>query len=62
MKVSYLLFDDDNLILYDVHKEHIECLSWALRWFKATLSLKINLEESESILVGRVGCKFGGPS
>ena len=44
-------------------------LSWLLMWFEACLGLKINLEKSELILVGRVhdiedltlelGCKVG---
>ena len=44
--------------------------SWLLMWFKAYSSLRINLEKSEPILVGRVdniddlalelGCKVGG--
>ena len=45
-------------------------LSWLLMWFKACSSLRINLEKSELIPVGRVhniedlalklGCKVGG--
>ena len=67
MKISHLLFADDNLIFCDARKEVLEYLNGILMWFEAMSGLKINLEKSEPIgevlnledLVGALGCKEG---
>ena len=68
--ISHLLFEDDMLIFCEEFLDQITYLSWLLMWFEACLGLKINLEKSELIPVGRVhdiedlalelGCKLGG--
>lgn len=47
MEVPYT---NDNLILYDVNQEH---LSRSFMQFEAILGLKINLENSKLIPIGR---------
>ena len=42
------------MILCDFNKEHLEFLGWALMWFEAISSLKINWDKSELILVGEI--------
>ena len=53
VEVSHLLFAYDTLILCDANKEKVEHLSWVFMWFETLLGLKINLEKSELILLGR---------
>ena len=53
-------------------QDQLTYLSWFLMWFKTVLRLRINLEKSELILVGRVeniddltldfGCRVGSLS
>ena len=67
--ISHLLFVDDTLVFCEASQDQMTYLSWLLMWFKACSGLKINLEKSELILVGRVhnigdlalelGCKVG---
>ena len=67
--VSHLVFANGTLISNDSNKEHLEALSWVFMWFKVIYGLKINLDKSELILVGKVsnkedlamvvGCKVG---
>ena len=52
--VSHLLFADDTLIFVKDDRNQFTFLSWLLMWFEALLGLKINLEKSELIPIGRV--------
>ncbi|RVW24396.1 putative ribonuclease H protein [Vitis vinifera] len=68
--ISHLLFADDTLVFCEESQDQLTHLSWLLMWFEACSRLKINLEKSELIPVGRVndiedlalelGCKVGG--
>ena len=70
MQISHLLFADNTLVFHEESSDQMTYLSWLLMWFAACSSLRINLEKSEMILVGRVlnieglalelGCKVGG--
>ncbi|RVX18473.1 putative ribonuclease H protein [Vitis vinifera] len=65
-----LLFADDTLVFCEESQDQLTYLSWLLMWFEACSGLKVNLEKSELIPVGRVtdiedlalelGCKVGG--
>ncbi|RVW95287.1 Transposon TX1 uncharacterized 149 kDa protein [Vitis vinifera] len=67
--ISHLLFADDTLVFCKPSQDHLTYLSWLLMWFEAASGLRINLEKSELIPVGRVenmddlawefGCKAG---
>ena len=67
--VSHLLFVDDTLVFCDASQDPMAYLSWLLMWFEAILGLRINLDKSEILPVGRVenlevlalevGCKVG---
>ncbi|WKA03334.1 hypothetical protein VitviT2T_021449 [Vitis vinifera] len=69
VEVSHLLFADDTLIFCEAGEEQMTFLCWVLMWFEAISGLKVNLDKSELILVGRVenvddlvgklGCKVG---
>ena len=54
VKVSHLLFVDDTLVFVKDDQNQLTFLSWLLMWFKALSGLKINLEKSELIPIGRV--------
>ena len=54
VEVSHLLFADDTLIFCEAGEEQMTFLCWVLMWFEAILGLKVNLDKSELILVGRV--------
>ncbi|KAJ9691054.1 hypothetical protein PVL29_013294 [Vitis rotundifolia] len=68
--ISHLLFADDTLVFCEESPDQMTYLSWLLMWFEACSGLRINLEKSELISVGRVhdieglalelGCKVGG--
>ncbi|RVX23342.1 putative ribonuclease H protein [Vitis vinifera] len=68
--ISHLLFADDTLVFCEESQDQLTYLSWLLMWFEACSGLKVNLEKSELIPVGRVtdiedlalelGCKVGG--
>ncbi|RVX20087.1 Transposon TX1 uncharacterized 149 kDa protein [Vitis vinifera] len=70
MHISHLLFADDTLVFCEESSDEMTYLSWLLMWFEACSGLRINLEKSEMIPVGRVlnidglalelGCKVGG--
>ena len=69
MEVSHLLFVDDTLIFCETWEEQMTFLCWVLMWFEAISGLKVNLDKSELIPMGRVenvddlagemGCKVG---
>ncbi|RVW45049.1 rRNA-processing protein UTP23-like [Vitis vinifera] len=69
IQVSHLLFADDTLVFCEDSQEQLAFLSWLLMWFEANSSLRINLNKSEILPVGRVenaellvaelGCKVG---
>ncbi|KAJ9675647.1 hypothetical protein PVL29_024530 [Vitis rotundifolia] len=52
--ISHLLFVDDTLVFCNPSQDHLTYLSWLLMWFEAVSGLRINLEKSELIPVGRV--------
>ena len=54
MAVSRLFFADDNLIFCDADLKQILILRMILIWFEAVSGLKINLGNSELVLVGVV--------
>ncbi|RVW88908.1 hypothetical protein CK203_045051 [Vitis vinifera] len=68
--ISHLLFTDDTLVFCEESQDQLTYLSWLLMWFEACSGLKVNLEKSELIPMGRVtdiedlalelGCKVGG--
>ena len=67
--ISHLLFADDTLVFCKPSQDQLTYLSWLLMWFEAVSGLRINLEKSELIPVGRVesmddlagefGCSLG---
>ena len=69
MDVSHLLFSNRILVFCEPSPNQLTHLSWVLIWFEVMLGLRINLEKSELLLVGRVenirelaqefGCKVG---
>ena len=54
MVISHLLYDDDTIVFCEAKSEQLMCLSWTLTWFEAFSGLKINLNKSEIIPLGRV--------
>ncbi|RVW17271.1 Transposon TX1 uncharacterized 149 kDa protein [Vitis vinifera] len=54
MHISHLLFADDTLVFCEESSDEMTYLSWLLMWFEACSGLRINLEKSEMIPVGRV--------
>ena len=68
MEISHLLFANDTLVFYEPSLDQMSYLSWLLMWFKAMSRLKVNLDKSELISMGKVenveeltiefGCKF----
>ena len=67
--MSHFLFADDALVFVKDDHNQLTFFCWLLMWFEAVLGLKINLEKSELIPLGRVenvemlvvelGCKVG---
>ena len=51
--ISHLLFANDILVFCEVSQDQMTYLSWFLMWFEAYSGLRINLEKSELILVGK---------
>ena len=72
IQISHLLFIDNTLEFCKASHDEITYLYWLLMWFEAISGLRINLEKSELIPVGRVenlddllvelGCKVGSLS
>ena len=68
-QILHLLFADDTLVFCEESLDQMTYLSWLLMWFEACSRLRINLEKSELISIGRVhiikglalelGCKVG---
>ena len=68
-KVTHLLFAYDTLVFCKDSEDQMVYLSWILAWFEALSGLRINLEKSCLLPVGRVensenlaaelGCKIG---
>ncbi|RVW63178.1 putative mitochondrial protein [Vitis vinifera] len=54
IQVSHLLFADDTLVFCEDSQEQLAFLSWLLLWFEATSGLRINLNKSEILPMGRV--------
>ena len=60
---------DDTLLFYEASQNQMTFLCWLLMWFEANSGLRVNLDKSELISVGRVesvedlaselGCKVG---
>ena len=69
VQISHLLFADDTLVFCQASQDQLTYLSWLLMWFEAVSGLRINLEKSKIIPVGRVeniddlaldfGCRVG---
>ena len=67
--VAHLLFADNTLVFCEASQDQMDCLSWLLMWFEVISGLRINLDKSEILLVGKVenlealalefGCKVG---
>ena len=49
-----MLFVDDTLVFYKTNQDQMGHLCWLLMWFEVILGLKINLEKSKLIVIGRV--------
>ncbi|RVW93092.1 Transposon TX1 uncharacterized 149 kDa protein [Vitis vinifera] len=54
VQISHLLFADDTLIFCEAKEDQLLYLGWLLMWFEAISGLRVNLEKSELIPVGRV--------
>ena len=52
--VSHLLFANDILVFYEPSLDQLTYLSWVLMWFEAMSRLKVNLDKSWLIPMGRV--------
>ena len=52
--ISHLLYADDTIIFCEANSEQLMCLRWTLMWFEAFSGLRINLNKSVIIPLGRV--------
>ena len=67
--ISHLLYADDTILFCGANQDQMMYLSWLLMWFEANSGLRINLNKSEIIPMGRttdvdvlaleLGCKVG---
>ena len=53
IQISHLLFVDDILVFCEASQDQMAYLSWLLTWFEAISGLRINLNKSEILLMGR---------
>ena len=53
-QITHMLFADDNLVFYKDTKDQMAYLSWIFAWFEALSGLRINLDKSSLLPVGRV--------
>ncbi|RVW88355.1 hypothetical protein CK203_040950 [Vitis vinifera] len=68
-QITQLLFIDDMQVFCEASQEQMTYLSWLLMWFETISGLRINLDKSEILPMGRVenveilalklGCKVG---
>ena len=68
-QITHLLFADDTLVFCEASQDSMTYLSWLLMWFETISGLRINLDKSEILPMGRVenleilalelGCKVG---
>lgn len=54
VEITHLLFVDDTLVVCEPSIDQVSYLSWLLMWFEAISGLKVKLDKSEIITVGRV--------
>ena len=52
-EIPHRLFADDIMVFCQSDEDPLTPLSWVLMWFEALSKLKINLEKSEIISVGK---------
>ena len=54
VQITHLVFANDTLVFCDASYEQMTFLSWLLMWFEAISGLRINLDRSEILPVGKV--------
>ena len=52
--ISHLLYADDTILFCEANSEQLVYLRWTLMWFEAFSGLKINLNKSKIIPLGKV--------
>ena len=53
LHIPHLLFADDTLVFYNDSVEQLSSIYWILLWFEAYSSLRINLEKSVIMPMGK---------
>ena len=53
-QITHMLFVDDTLVLCKDSEEQMTHLCWILAWFEVLSGLKINLEKSSLLPMGRI--------
>ena len=53
-QITHLLFADDTLVFCEASQDSMTYLSWLLMWFETISGLRINLDKSEILPMGRV--------
>ena len=54
VQITHLLFANDTLVFCEAREDQLTHLCWLLMWFEALSGLKVNMEKSELIPIGRV--------